>query len=115
MKITNWNIKAGPDKWEKFERQIRETTQQATQIITDTSIDLKRRYKKWYALLENTARNTIGKTTIKGAKPIAVSTNLRCLNQEKKAIKKKIMTNNSIKFRSKIYYNTLQHVIVYFW
>ena len=34
-------------------------------------------YKKWYALLENTARNTIGKTTLKGAKPIAVTTNVR--------------------------------------
>ena len=95
-KITNWNVKAGPDKWEKYEEQIAKNTQKATQIITNTNINLKDRYKKWYTILENTARKTIGKTTRKDVKKNNVSTALNALNQEKKAIKRKIDTEKSI-------------------
>ena len=43
--------------------------QKATQILTDKNIPIDQRYRLWYNEIENAARQTIGKTTIKeGAK-----------------------------------------------
>ena len=105
-KITNWNIRAGPDKWKKYEEHLKTNTQKATQIITNANIDLKERYKKWYALLENTARMTIGKTTRKDVKKTIKSSTLNALNQEKKAIKKRIEMEKSIEEKKK-------HIVLY--
>ena len=99
--ITNWNIKAGPDKWKKYEEQISMITPKATQIITDTNIDLKKRYKKWYSLLEDTARKTLGKTTRKAVKKVHESSNLKTLNKEKKALKKQIENERSLEEKTK--------------
>ena len=101
MKTTNWNIRAGPNKWNEYEQQIKKITTNATQIITDTKIEFKQRYKKWFNLLENTARNTIGKTTIKEGKKISISAELKTLNQEKNALKRRIKTEKSIKEKTK--------------
>ena len=101
IKMTNWNIRAGPNKWEEYEKQIKNITNGATQILMDTSIDFKKRYKKWYSLFENTARKTLGKTTIKEQKKITISPELLNLNQEKNTLKKRIKTEKSIEEKTK--------------
>ena len=101
LKVTNWNIRAGPNKWKEYEEQIKKITNRATHILNDSSIDVKKRYKKWYTLLENTARKTLGKTTIKERKKTITSTEEENLHQEKKTLKKRIMTEKSTEEKTK--------------
>ena len=94
-KTTNWNLRAGPEKWKEYERELRERTVTATNIINDPSIDINQRYKKWYKQIEDAARKTIGKTTFKEKTRISISKTLRELNEEKKAIKQQIKTGKT--------------------
>ena len=101
IKTTNWNIRAGPNKWKEYEEQIEKIHDKASHILTDTSCNLNKRYKKWYDLLEKTARNTIGKTTVKERNKTTLSTEVANLNQEKRTLKKQIMTEKSIEEKTK--------------
>ena len=89
-KRTTWNIYAPESKWESFANEIIQRYNKSRAIIGDSSIDIDKRYKKWFLELENAARKTIGKTTIKeghNEKPSAV---VKQLNQEKKHLKSRI-------------------------
>ena len=58
--------------------------QKATQILTDKNKPIDQRYRLWYNEIENAARQTIGKTTIKEGKQRKM--NLTNGKQRKKVI-----------------------------
>ena len=57
VKKTDWNLRASNDKWASFGDLLEESSDTATSIITDHTIPFNTRYKQWYKVLDNAARN----------------------------------------------------------
>ena len=91
-KKTTWNIYAPESKWESFANEIIQRYNKSRAIISDSSTDIDKRYKQWFLELENAARATIGKTTIKEGHSEKPSTVVKQLNQEKKHLKSRIQS-----------------------
>ena len=102
QKTTNWNIRAGPEKWEEYEKELNERVLTATNIINDPTTDINQRYKKWYKQLEDAARKTIGKTTYKDNTKLHISKTLQKLNEEKKTTKQQIKSETSPDAKKKL-------------
>ena len=90
MKHVGWNINAPQEKWEDFKNELDKRRDKATQIITDKSQPLQKRYNMWLREIENAARETIGKTTFKEGKFGKTSEEIKKLRQMKKDLKKEI-------------------------
>ena len=92
VKKTCWNIYAPDTKWNSFSNEINQRYTKSKTIISDTSVDINIRYKKWFLELENAARKTLGKTTIKEGQNEKPSAVIRQFNQQKKQLKTTIQT-----------------------
>ena len=90
-KQTIWNIKAPIEKWQAFSGELEKRNQKANKIITDSNIPIDDRYGKWFKEIDQAARNTIGKTTIKsGGSTEKTSNEIKELQNTKCAKKKEI-------------------------
>ena len=89
-KRTMWNIKAPEAKWANFTDELNRHYMKAKTIITNPGENINARYKKWLRELENAARKTIGKTTIKEGVKEKSSTEMKQLNDQKKALRNRI-------------------------
>ena len=87
---TDWNIRAPSEKWTLFSDQLNMRNMKATMTITDQRLPLEARYKRWYHELDQAARQTIGRTTIKHGKPPKVSIELNELQTMKRMMKLEI-------------------------
>ena len=65
LKIADWNLRAGPEKWEQFESEIGQRCVKAREIMGKRDETIDNRYIKWYREIDEAARNMIGKTTFK--------------------------------------------------
>ena len=90
VKKTTWNVRASLDKWEQYKCELNKRYEKATKIITDQSVNIQKRYKLWSQEIENAARKTIGKTTLKEGKKEASSEEVQLLNMQKKELKTQI-------------------------
>ena len=90
VKKTDWNLRASSEKWSKFGDELVESQLKAEHVITDENIPFQVRYKKWYNLLDNAARNSIGKTTFKAGGKEKFSHIVKGLQQKKDEAKTEI-------------------------
>ena len=90
VKTTIWNLKASNEKWAQFAEKLKETEAKATAVISDTSKPFDKRYKEWFSILEDDARKTIGKTTIREGKGPKSSKEVKELQEQKKMLKTEI-------------------------
>ena len=86
-KMTCWNIYAPEQKWDSFANELNRRYSKAKAIISDPNANMNNKYKKWFRELENAARTTIGKTTIKEGRNEKPSETIKLLNQQKKQLK----------------------------
>ena len=96
-KTTSWNIHAAESKWESFTREIDKRYEKSKAIIINPSSNIDTKYKKWFHELENAARVTIGKTTLKEGHKEKPSNVVKQFNQEKKHLKIKIQAESDTK------------------
>ena len=98
-KRTVWNIHAPDTQWTSFAKELERQYAKTKAIITNPTENIDTKYKKWFNELENAARRTIGKTTIKDGKREKPSTEVKKFNEQKKALKSRIQqeTDQNIK------------------
>ena len=101
-KRTCWNIHAPDTKWTSFTRELNKRYAKAKAIITNPSEGIDIKYKKWLKELENAARTTIGKTTIKEGAKVKPSETVKHYNDQKKALKTRIQQINDIEEKSNL-------------
>ena len=109
-KITKWNIRAPSEKWADFSDKLRLNLEKATDDITDPTIPFEIRYKKWYDRIEQIARQTIGKTTIKDKRHSKPTDEMKHLKEQKKSLKNEIQSekNHDEKEKLKTKYREIQ-------
>ena len=93
-KRTMWNIKAPDAKWTLFTDELNRQYMKAKAIITNQEENINVKYKKWLRELENAARKTIGRTTIKEGKKEKLSAEVKQFNDQKKALRIRIQQEN---------------------
>ena len=64
-KRTIWNLRASHDKWEMYGDELERRCERASAIIMDPQIPMDTKYKKWFNEIDQAARVSIGKTTVK--------------------------------------------------
>ena len=101
-KKTCWNIHASETKWNAFTDEINKRYNVARTIISNQAIDIDTRYKKWFQELENAARKTIGKTTIKEGKKVKPSTTIKHFNDQKKQLKTRIQAEQNLAIKTQL-------------
>ena len=99
-KRTVWNLKASEGKWKMYEEELSKRREKASAIIIDphTPIDIK--YKKWIAEIEQAARASIGKTTVKTGGKGKVSLEIKRLQTMKIEKKKEIREKTDVAARN---------------
>ena len=90
--VTNWNLKAPEEKWEKYREELWKSVEKAKMIMEDTSMNMTERYTKWEKLIYNAAMKTIGKTTTKCKKVSKPSAELREARKARAESKKEFET-----------------------
>ena len=90
VKTTIWNLKATREKWDSFAQRLRDNKGIASTIISDTNQPFDKRYKDWFKMIEEDARNTIGKTTIREGKGPKPSKEVKELQEKRKLLKAEI-------------------------
>ena len=101
-KRTCWNIYAPDSQWTSFTKQLIKQYGKAKAIITNPTESIDVRYKKWLSELENAARKTIGKTTIKEGVKEKPSTTVKHLNDQKKALKNRIIQEKNTEAKNNL-------------
>ena len=89
-KRTIWNIHAPDTQWTSFAKELERQYAKTKAIITNPSENIDTKYKKWLNELENAARRSIGKTTIKDGVREKPSAEVKKFNEQKKALKTRI-------------------------
>ena len=100
-KRTCWNINAPEHKWNSFTSEVNKRYNKAKAIISDPSMSVDTKYKKWYNELENAARLTIGKTTVKDLRD-KPSPAIKQFNHQKKELKAEIHTQQDATEKKKM-------------
>ena len=101
-KVTCWNIHAPDTKWKAFTQEINMRHTKARNIICDPETNINKKYKKWFSELENAARKTIGKTTIKQDHKTKPSAIMKQLNDRKKQLKTQIQAEQNHQSKEKL-------------
>ena len=101
-KKTTWNIYAPETKWESFANEIIQRYNKSRAIISDSSTDIDTRYKKWFRELENAARKTIGKTTIKEGHKEKPSATVKHLTHQKRQLRLTIQTEQDASVKDEL-------------
>merc|ERR1712228_1143108 len=111
-KRTSWNIRAPEAKWEIFAKEINRRFKKAKAIISNPTIDINTKYNKWFQELENAARKSIGKTTIKEGRKEKPSEIIKQFNQEKKQLRVKIQGEKDLSQKESLIkvYKELQEI-----
>ena len=104
-KKTCWNIRAPEIKWNAFTEEINKRYSTARNIISNQAVDIDTRYKKWFQEIENAARKTIGKTTIKEGKKEKSSTTIKQFNDQKKQLKQQIQAEQNPETKTQLINN----------
>ena len=89
-KKTIWNLRASQDKWDMYTNELNKRYEKATTIITNPHMPIDLKYKKWSTEIEQAARVSIGKTTVKPSRKEQISSELKKLQSEKMEKKKEI-------------------------
>ena len=101
VKRTNWNLKASSEKWAQFSDELAKRQMMTSNIINCKNIPLNHRYNLWTKEIENAARETIGKTTVKYGGKEKFSNVVTALCKQKRDTKTLIsqQTNINEKYR----------------
>ena len=102
VKKTDWNLRASSEKWAAFGDLLEESAYTASCIITDLTIPFITRYKQWYKVLDNAARNSIGKTTFKMGGKEKFSTCVKEMRQHKVELRQRLKTNDDETTRNEL-------------
>ena len=94
IKHTTWNLQAPEENWTEFNRQLDKRQLTATQIL-QSNLPMNEKYRKWFHEIDNAARETIGKTTIKLKKRQRTSNKLKDLRNKKKELQTLIQNENN--------------------
>ena len=89
-KTTNWNLRASSTKWEEYKNQFKRRHRLTQSILANRGLTFNQKYKRVSDVIQNAARKTIGKTTIKLGAPFKPSKEVRKLRKKKRELKKKI-------------------------
>ena len=101
-KKTCWNIHAPEPKWNSFIREIDQRYTKAKAIISNPSSDIDTKYKKWLLEIENAARKTIGKTTVKEGHKMKLSATITQLKYRKRQLKAQIQNERNAETKEKL-------------
>ena len=101
-KITKWNIRAPSEKWADFSDKLRLNLEKATNELSDPTIPFDTKYKRWYDGIEQMARQTIGKTTIKNKRCSKPTDEMRQLREQKKSLKNEIQNEKNQEEKEKL-------------
>ena len=101
-KKTIWNLKASQEKWEMYGNELEKRCKKATSIITNSHTTINQRYKKWTNEMDQAARVSIGKTTVKSGGKERISTEVKILQNEKREKKKEIRTQTEPEIRNNL-------------
>ena len=112
-KTIKWNLKASSEKWTAFANKIEAETSKATDIITNKDEPIDTRYRKWFQIIENAARRTIGKTTIKDKKSDKPTEEMEIIICKKKKMKNEIQEekNEDAKLELIQEYKNIQEIL----
>ena len=87
-KTSDWNYKAGPEKWQAFREEIQKSVPNATELMSNWRYGMTERYSKWEKLIYKAALKTIGRTTFKPSGGKRVSKEVEYLRKERTMCKK---------------------------
>ena len=87
-KVVKWQLSAPDELWADFEKKLRMTKSESSQIINNPENDFDKNYDIWTRRVEKIALETIGKTTYNPNTKNQESTELRELRVEKKTAKR---------------------------
>ena len=86
-KIVRWRLNAPAEKWQDFQLKLAEASRKCTEAIKKGG-QIDERYKKWKSILEASAMETIGKTTVKPGRKVRESVTIKSIREEKRQAKK---------------------------
>ena len=86
-KIIRWRLNAPAEKWQDFQLKLAQASISCTEAIKKSG-EIDEKYKKWKSILEGSAMETIGKTTIKPGPKARESVTIKSMREEKRQAKK---------------------------
>ena len=89
-KQTTWNIRASDEKWNEFNVQLKKRLPTATNILQNNDIPTNEKYTKWFREIDQAARDSIGKTTLKLKKQQKTTKLQKDLRNKKKKLRNQI-------------------------
>ena len=101
-KRTIWNLKASQEKWDKYGDELNKRCEKASAILMDPHVPINTKYKRWFQEIDQAARITIGKTTVKTGGKEKVSAEVKKLQTLKKEKKKEIKRETDITTRNSL-------------
>ena len=87
-----WRLNAPVEKWSDFRCQLAQKVQVCTTVMEPQNQNINNSYKKWRQSIEDCAKKTIGKTTIKGRTGARESFVVKSIRDEKREAKKAFQT-----------------------
>ena len=104
-KQTTWNLRASDEKWIEFDTQLKKRLPTATKILGNNELSTNEKYTMWFREIDQAARDSIGKTTLK-CKKQRKKTNLHNdLQSQKKELRKQIQAEKDKEKRSLLIIN----------
>ena len=112
-KKTIWNLKASPEKWELYANELDKRCYRATSIITNPHVPINIKYKKWFNEIEQAARVSIGKSTVKTGSKEKISNAVKNLQKQKREKKIEIRKQTDSETRNNmiLQYKDIQECI----
>ena len=109
-KQTMWNLHAPEAKWNAFNNELEKRLSASTSILENNNLSTNEKYKKWFCEIDNAARETIGKTTLKQNKRHKTSSILKDLSKKKKQLRNEIQQEVDMEKRKLLinHYKNLQ-------
>ena len=93
-KITKWRLSAPEEDWTNFRTKLEEEKDNNPNVIASKNQDLDTIYNIWRNKIDNIARKTIGKTTLKTTKNEKISKELKSLRAERNRMRKSFENEN---------------------
>ena len=90
-----WNLKASEERWQKLRTNIQRNVENVRMIMSDTSVDITTRYRKYDKMLYKALISSIGKTTIRMSGQPRPSAIIKRLLKERRERKREFETATS--------------------
>ena len=87
---TQWRLNAPQECWNKFRHELNKLEYDTKSLFENKDLSLDDKYSRWIKKIDNTARISIGKSTIKNRKEEVFSQEVKDMRKEKREIKKRL-------------------------